>query len=44
MNIPPETFLRVPADALRDLVVRLGVMTGLSSDRADLLGFLRTAN
>ena len=44
MNIPPETYLRVPADALRDLAVRLGVAAGLPSERADLLADLLTAN
>jgi L-2-hydroxycarboxylate dehydrogenase (NAD+) len=44
MNIPPETFLRVPADALRDLAVRLGVAAGLPPDRAALLAELLTAN
>jgi L-2-hydroxycarboxylate dehydrogenase (NAD+) len=44
MNIPPETFRRVPSDALRDLAVRLGLAAGLSSDRAELLADLLSAN
>ena len=44
MNIPPETFVRVPGDALRDLAVRLGVAAGLPPARAELLADLLTAN
>ena len=44
MNIPPETFLRVPAAAVRDLAVRLGAAAGLPSARAELLADLLTAN
>ena len=44
MNIPPETFLRVPADALRDLAARLAAAAGLPSARAELLAQLLTAN
>jgi L-2-hydroxycarboxylate dehydrogenase (NAD+) len=44
MNIPPETFIRVPGDALRDLADRLGVAAGLPAARAELLADLLTAN
>ena len=44
VNIPPETFLRVPADALRDLAVRLGLAAGLPPARADLLADLLSEN
>lgn len=44
MNIPPEVYLRVPADALRDLAARLGVAAGLKSVRSELLADLLTAN
>jgi LDH2 family malate/lactate/ureidoglycolate dehydrogenase len=44
MNIPPETFIRVPADSLQDLAARLGVAAGLTADRAELLSDLLTAN
>jgi L-2-hydroxycarboxylate dehydrogenase (NAD+) len=44
MNIPPEIFIRVPADALRDLAARLGVAAGLPITRAELLADLLTAN
>jgi len=44
MNIPPEVFIRVPADALRDLAARLGSAAGLSSARAELLADLLSAN
>lgn len=44
MNIPPSTFVRVPGDALRDLVLRLGVASGLAPGRAALLADLLAAN
>lgn len=44
MNIPPETFLRVPAEALRDLATRLGAAAGLPAARAGLLAELLTGN
>jgi LDH2 family malate/lactate/ureidoglycolate dehydrogenase len=44
MNTPPEIFIRVPADVLRDLAVRLGVAAGLPATRAELLADLLTAN
>jgi LDH2 family malate/lactate/ureidoglycolate dehydrogenase len=44
VNIPPETFIRVPVEELRDLAARLGVAAGLPSPRAELLAELLTAN
>ncbi len=44
MNIPPEVFVRVPADALRDLAARLGSAAGLPPARAELLADLLSAN
>jgi LDH2 family malate/lactate/ureidoglycolate dehydrogenase len=44
MNIPPESYVRVPAADLRDLAARLGEAAGLSVERARLLADLLTAN
>lgn len=44
MNIPPDTFLRVPADDVRDLATRLGAAAGLPTGRAGLLAELLTGN
>ncbi len=44
VNIPPETFIRVSADDLRDLATRLGRAAGLPPERAALLADLLTAN
>jgi LDH2 family malate/lactate/ureidoglycolate dehydrogenase len=44
MNIPPETYIRVAADDLRDFCGRLGRAAGLPPARADLLAELLTAN
>ena len=44
MNIPPESSVRVPAPALRELTRRLGEAAGLPSPRAALLAELLTAN
>ena len=44
MNIPPDTYLRLPIDALRVFAARLGSAAGLSQHRAELLAMLLTAN
>ena len=44
MNIPPDSFVRVPADVLADFGTRLGVAAGLTEPRARLLAELLTAN
>ncbi len=44
MNIPPETFTRVPAAALRTLAAQLGEAAGLRPERAGLLADLLTGN
>lgn len=44
MNIPPESFVRVPVEALRELSVGLGVAAGLRPARAEQLADLLTAN
>ncbi len=44
MNIPPESFVRVPAADLRDFSVRLGRAAGLPVERAELLADLLTGN
>ena len=44
MNIPPETFIRVPAAELGDFCRRLGCAAGLPGPRADLLAELLVGN
>ncbi len=44
MNIPPESFVRVPAAALQDFAGRLAHSAGLTEHRAELLAELLTAN
>lgn len=44
MNIPPKTFVRVPAGDLRDLATDLGAAAGLPAARAALLAELLTGN
>jgi L-2-hydroxycarboxylate dehydrogenase (NAD+) len=44
MNIPPQTFIRVPAEAMRELDRGLGAAVGLPSTRAELLADLLVGN
>lgn len=44
MNIPPEAFVPVQAEDLRDFCVRLGRAAGLPVERAELLADLLTGN
>ncbi len=44
MNIPPASFIRVPALELLDFAGRLGRAAGLSTEHAELLAELLTAN
>jgi LDH2 family malate/lactate/ureidoglycolate dehydrogenase len=44
MNIPPETFIRVPAAELGDFCRGLGCAAGLPGPRADLLAELLVGN
>jgi LDH2 family malate/lactate/ureidoglycolate dehydrogenase len=44
MNIPPDSYLSVAPDDLRDFAGRLGRAAGLPGERADLLAELLTAN
>lgn len=44
MNTPPETFIRVPQQAMRGFVSRAARQVGLIEDKADLLAELLTAN
>ncbi|GAA1432879.1 Ldh family oxidoreductase [Microlunatus lacustris] len=44
MNIPPETSVRVDADALQTFATRLGEAAGMPPERAGLLAELLSAN
>lgn len=44
MNRPPETFIRVPHQALHEFVARASQTVGLPADKADLLAGLLVAN
>jgi len=44
MNLPPETYVRVPYPALQSFVTQLGQTVGLSAEKATLLAELLTAN
>jgi len=44
VNIPPETSVRVDADALQGFATRLGEAAGMPADRAALLAELLSAN
>lgn len=44
MNQPPETFIRVPLEALQTFVARAGEVAGLSADKAARLATLLTDN
>ena len=38
LNLPPETFVRVPHGDMQDFVAAVARAAGLVADRADLLG------
>lgn len=44
MNQPPETFIRVPVDALQAFVAQAGEAAGLPADKANRLAALLTDN
>ncbi len=44
LNLPPETFVRVPHGDVRAFAAALARASGLAADRADLLAGLLTAN
>ena len=44
LNLPPETFVRVPHGDMQDFVAAVARASGLAADRAGLLGKLLTGN